>query len=407
MNKFKQFSLIISGFALGQGSMFLAQTWLVIQQRFELLAAVGIGLGVLSLIQWAADCGGVFLLPKQLTQENFRGKFWSFVIARLIFSILFVGSILIALKLIGVNQTIYEITLYGSPAALIWSFNLSGVLDSKQRNHLAGPLSGLCWVFASTPVLLMMESEYYGLTIGVAYSAGLLCTVLIQYYSLKSIDLNLHPTYVNAALVFDQLKKGCKFNGAYISAQAYGRTIPILVDKFIDSHTAGIYVYAKNIANTASQFVNFSRRVEFSSVVKLVSSNSLGIYSILEKQKLSFVIVSIFVFLSVLSLLIFHFYDKNNYFLISQVTLILIAILFLWTVSSALGQAMVALERTGFYALTVTSTLLMSIIFIFSTIDQLGLVGVYIGESAMFVVQVIVYILFFKKYLAQKSNEIA
>jgi len=406
LNKFKQYSLIISGFAIGQGSMFLAQTWLVTQERFELLAAVGIGLGMLSLLQWAADCGGIYLLPRQMSEANdFQSKFWAFVFARLIFSSLFIIIIVLILSLIDVNHITYNIVIYGSLTSFIWSFNISGLLDSKKLNQIAGPLSGLCWVFASLPVFFLSDSKYFAELLGVSYSLGLLLTVFIQYFSLRNSILDLKFTSFSLALVKEQIIKGSTYNGAYITSQAYGRTIPILVDKLIDSYFAGIYVYAKNIANTASQFIEFSRRVEFSSIVNLVRSNKFDVFSILSRQKLSFAIVGSFVIVVTLSFLVLNYYGNADHLLIAEVTLILVAILFLWTISSSLGQALVALEKTGYYALTITSTLLLSIIFISSSIENIGLTGIYIGEGSMFIIQSILYVSYLKKNAVQKNYE--
>ncbi|MDX1811393.1 MAG: hypothetical protein R3240_05570 [Gammaproteobacteria bacterium] len=398
MSKFKQFSLIISGFALGQGSMFLAQTWLVVQEQFELLASIGIGLGILSLLQWAADCGGIYLLPKQLEEENFQQKFWAFVAARLVFSILFIALVLVALNSIAINAITYSMVLYGSLSAIIWSFNIAGILDSKQLNRIAGPMSGLCWVFAAIPVVALADSKYLGETIGIAFSLGLLVTLLIQFKSIRQTDINLAPCVPHTRLIKEQFIKGSTYNGAYISSQAYGRIIPILVDKLIDSFSAGIYVYAKNIANTVSQFVEFSRRVEFSTIVRLVRANNFDIRAIITGQKLSISIITAFFALTALAYVALYIYDNQHYLLIAQVTLILIAILFLWGLSSALGQALVALEKTGYYALIIALTLLSSLLIIFSSIEQIGLTGIYLGESLMFILQIFAFVLHIQKH---------
>ena len=188
-----------------------------------------------------------------------------------------------------------------------------------------------------------------------------------------------------------QLKQGSHYNGAYITSQAYGRLIPILVAKLIDSYLAGIYIYAKNIANTASQFVVFSRRVEFAGIIQMIQDKKFDPWTILLRQKLSLFIVCAFLLFSLLVFVALHFYDKGHYLLIAQVTLILIGILLLWALASALGQALVALERTGHYALTISLTLAISLLVILSSIKSIGLDGVYLGESLMFILQIVIF----------------
>src|SRR5437879_3618098 len=61
---------LLTGFGLGQGAMFLAQTWLVAQNLTAALGEIGVGLAVLSLAQWTGDLGGALLLSRHAAVEE-------------------------------------------------------------------------------------------------------------------------------------------------------------------------------------------------------------------------------------------------------------------------------------------------------------------------------------------------
>ena len=72
--KLYQLLYISSGLLLGQGSMFVAQSLIIANGDYEVVASIGIGLGLLSLVQWLGDGGGVFFSFKAKSkQRNISG----------------------------------------------------------------------------------------------------------------------------------------------------------------------------------------------------------------------------------------------------------------------------------------------------------------------------------------------
>ncbi|MCU6469209.1 hypothetical protein NLK86_22515, partial [Escherichia coli] len=61
---FKKFIHIASGPIMGQGVFFLLTLFLAFKGLTPEVANISIAIGVLSLIQWCADGGGVFLLGR-------------------------------------------------------------------------------------------------------------------------------------------------------------------------------------------------------------------------------------------------------------------------------------------------------------------------------------------------------
>lgn len=54
--------------------MFIAQTLLISKSEVALVGQITIGLGLLTLAQWLADAGGVFLIPRLLGSEENEQK---------------------------------------------------------------------------------------------------------------------------------------------------------------------------------------------------------------------------------------------------------------------------------------------------------------------------------------------
>lgn len=61
-------------FFIGQGNMFLVQKYLVINGDYMLIADLGIALGLVSLLQWIADGGGIYFLSKYEKEGKLLNK---------------------------------------------------------------------------------------------------------------------------------------------------------------------------------------------------------------------------------------------------------------------------------------------------------------------------------------------
>lgn len=72
--RYRSFYNLVFGFLIGQGAMFIAQTLLISKSEVALVGQITIGLGLLTLAQWLADAGGVFLIPRLLGSEENEQK---------------------------------------------------------------------------------------------------------------------------------------------------------------------------------------------------------------------------------------------------------------------------------------------------------------------------------------------
>ncbi|HDV2393179.1 hypothetical protein, partial [Escherichia coli] len=124
--------------------MFIAQTLLISKSEVALVGQITIGLGLLTLAQWLADAGGVFLIPRLLgSEENEQKKLACFINARFIFVTIIVISVLVYLIAKNSWHLYYGLVSFIIPVLLISSFSVLGYLDFYNETKASGTLSGV------------------------------------------------------------------------------------------------------------------------------------------------------------------------------------------------------------------------------------------------------------------------
>jgi hypothetical protein len=384
--------LILSGFLLGQGSMFAVQTYLVINQQFEKIAEIGISLAILSLFQWIADGGGVYYLSKiQKTATN-NLDIKDFVVARLVFSILFsVLTLPVIYSFDFLSVFSKEVLYFSVIASLIWSFNLTGVADARNSNKLIGPTSGLSWLFASITTLFFLDHKLFSIYLGFSFCLGLFLTLFIQITVLK---FKFNKGRFNFNIFLEHFKSIFTYNVAYVAAQSYSRVLLVLVDFFIGSKLAGLYLYAKSFVNFAGQLIVFTRRVEFPKLVKLLNEHRFSIFDVVRAQWFSlFVALFSFMFVLLLSFIFNKVEFLSRYSDTFTVMSFVSAALVFWVVSSSLGQVFVGLNKNDVYAKVVSSSAVISVFvcYVLLVFFSSSLSVIIFSEIAMYVFQFLVY----------------
>ena len=389
----RQLFYIIIGFMIGQGSMFLVQSTLVIDGQFELISQIGIALGLLSFMQWVADGGGVFLLSK-INKSEISKLLPNFIASRLIFSIIIFIIFLMILKLFELNAVVQDALYFTPLVILVWAFNLTGVIDKYEKNRIVGPVSSLNWLFSSVVLLLFTSDENLGFYSGAAYVLGLSVTVAVQYGIMRK-KLNL-PLQFSLSSIKKFMLEIAGYNLSYISGQGYGRVIPILIDNSLNSTLAGMYIYAKNISNISSQLILFIRRVEYSRIMALLENEKIIIRQLILVQKNSIFCGFCFFILALISFILIYYLGYVEYQLLASICLLMFFILIIWIFSSSLGQIFVAQGKLLLFGMIVSSTTVLSIVFISIFIDTLGVYLVLIVECVMLSIQTLIYFLILK-----------
>jgi len=394
----KKISYIASGFLLGQGSMFLALTYLVGRGDFTNISNIGISLGLLSLIQWAADGGGVFLIPKIIKENNGTLNFRNFFIARLIFSSLFYALLLIFLSFFALNNFIIEVLLFSFFVMLIWSMNATGIADYLNMNKTCGPISGLNWLFSSVAVFFFMEHQYFPYILSLSFILGLSFTVVIQHKLLNK-KLNYILEF-ELTKIIENLKLICGFNLGFLSSQGYSRIIPILIDQHLNTNIAGMYVYSKNVSNIFSQLIQFSRRAEFKYILETISKNNrINVKTFFQLQISSYLIAISALVLSSFAYIITKIFNLETYYSLLEINIIMMSILLLWVFTSSLAQILIAKGKLINYGLIVFGGSWLTLYGMYLILSQsnYGIVGIFLLEVLLLIYLAISYLIILRK----------
>jgi O-antigen/teichoic acid export membrane protein len=379
--------------------MFAVQTFLVVGERFEKIAEIGISLAIISLFQWVADGGGVYYLSKVENSAVQEVEIKNFILARIVFSILFL-SVFLPVLFYGNFLSIFckEVIYFSAVVSLIWSFNLTGIADARNENRFIGPASGLSWLFSSICTLFFIDHDSFSILLGTSFSVGLLITLLIQISVLK---VKYSTGCFRLDLIISHLKDILGFNVAYIVAQSYGRVLIILVDFFVGAKIAGMYLYAKSFSNFTGQFVVFTRRVEFPSLLNLLKKSQVSSVEIFRTQLLSILSVLIsFLICVILKVFVDNISSLEKYSYTAFVMVFVSLAMVFWAFASSLGQVFIALNKNTVYAKVISSTAVASVALCYFSLKEFhGEISFIIAaEVVMYIVQLVVYMALIKIY---------
>ena len=289
--------MLIGGFGIGQGSIFLAQTYLVATGRTELLAQFGTHFSVAMLGIIAVEAGSLTILSAQiarlLVEDGSRDalwrRYWETTVYRLTAAGLCVAGLL-AFRALVTLPAFSESYLWGAlPALVIWAFNGAGFLDGLQKSGISGLTGSIAYVASAIGLALAVGTSdaEAGLLTGAALSIGYGLTVVIQFGALSLIGWRpryVAPTSRGVRTAF--VEEGAMLAGL-LPGQLYFRVQLAIAAAFLGPTATAMLVYAKQIIGAASQVAG----IEFPRMVQAVSANpAIAPLPLVLIQKISFAI---------------------------------------------------------------------------------------------------------------------
>lgn len=340
--------LLIGGFGVGQGSIFLAQTWLVASGKMELLALFGTHFSFAMLGIIAVEAGSLTVLSAQIARilhtDGDRRDVWRVygetTVFRLTSALILIGGLLIFSMVAPIGDFSRNYIYFALPAFLFWAANAAGFLDGLQLSGISGITGSIAYLASALALIAVRDAApgTAGMATGVALSLGYLLTIAAQYLALRFSGWRVQmikPTRDGVRRAFiDEIS----MLSGLLPGQLYFRAQLTIAGMFLGTNGTAILIYTKQIVGAASQIAGFARRIEFPRLVQAVSANpQSGFADVLKIQKISFaiaVLMAVGAFLA--SLVVMHF--AKGFAL--QAWGFLAA--FCWTIlSESLGQALV------------------------------------------------------------------
>jgi hypothetical protein len=269
--------LLIGGYGIGQGAIFLAQTWLLMHGRLELLALFGTHFAFSVLGILVVEAGSLTTLARHAASlergaESARAMwqvFWetSLVRAGLAVAVLAAGALATAW---AASPFTSAYALCAAPAFALWAVSASGVLDGLRLSGIGGLAGSLAY---ATPALALvfapgLAPETAGTLLGGAFSAGYLLTVLVQFAALRASGWRAQFVRPTRNGVTAAARDGVTLLGGTLPGQLYFRVQLLMCSAWLGPGATALLVYVKQIVNAATQVIGFVRRVEFPTLVR-------------------------------------------------------------------------------------------------------------------------------------------
>lgn len=297
--------LLITGLALGQGTIFIVQTMLLAAGQYVLLAgfATHYSFAILGII--LVDAGANITMARSLVRLEAEGRpraeMWQifcdtsavrFATALLLST----GATLYVLQFSSDPFSRWYVML-ACPGLLLWSVNGVGLLDGLRLSGVSGMTGAIAYVVNAAGLILAMHRshETAGAILGGAFSVGYLLTLVAQWAALarKRWYPQLHR--LTRAGLLQAFKDGAALSFQIVPGQINMRVQLVLSAAYLGAETTALFVYAKQIVTAATQVLQFVLRVEFPGLVERLSgAGKQGLAGIIAAQKMTLLCALLF-----------------------------------------------------------------------------------------------------------------
>jgi len=276
-------ALLVAGYGFGQGSIFLAQSWLVARGQLELLALFGTHFAFAIFGILVVEAGSLTLLARHAaslehgeeTAAVLWRTFWETSVVRVVLAALVIAAALAFAAFGAAHPFSRDYVLWAAPAFLLWAVNAAGFLDGLKLSGISG-ISGSCPYAASAVALVLARNAdpaQAGALLGGALSAGYALTLVLQFAALRLAGwrpLLLRPTRRG---VVSAARDGLALLAATLPGQVYYRLQLLISSAWLGPAPTALLVYLKQIVSAAAQLISFFRRVEFPALVRRLAAD--------------------------------------------------------------------------------------------------------------------------------------
>lgn len=291
-------ALLIAGFGIGQGAVFVAQTWLLAGGRLDLLAAFGTHMSFAVLGMMVVDGGTITILarhtsrlaPDRQPSDAVWRLFWDATAFR---AAMGAATLVVAIAyaaMVADPGFARAYMLAAAPAFVIWAFNASGLLDGLTRSGISG-LTG-CLPYATSaialPLALPAPPDTAGAVLGAAFTVGCALTVAAQAAALRRQGWTVRFVAVTRDGFVTAARDGAALLGAMLPGQVYFRIQLVLSTALLGTETTALLLYAKQVTFAFVQVIGFAQRAEFPGLVQRIRDPAAGLYrTVFGAQKLA------------------------------------------------------------------------------------------------------------------------
>jgi len=273
------FLLLFASFGIGNGSLFLAQSWLLLHGELGLIGLFGTYFAMATLATLLVDWGGLVLLARSTLatkgDEGLSAAFWDLTVVRLLVALLVVAGVLFwVLPSPGGFAEAYLAA--AAPAVLVGALNAGGILDGLHRSGATGATTMVPMLLsaAALPFVPDASALHQGYVLGAAYSVGAVLSVGLQHLMVAREGRRLGFSRPTAAGLRRAAFDGGMLSLTLLPGQFLYRGQVAISISLLGAEATGVFVYAKQIVQALSQVPQFARRAEFPYLVGLVQGQA-------------------------------------------------------------------------------------------------------------------------------------
>lgn len=384
-------ALLVLGFGLGQGALFIAQTSLVAHGQLDMLGLFGGHFAFAVLGFYVVDMGTLTTMARRVVsrapEEQIWSEFWSVSLARLLVA-LAICVLLGGYILLWGDDFSRAYALGVMPGLISWAFNASGILDGLRRSGLSGLVGSLPYVSSAAilPMTMALPPSQAALLLGLAFSVGMVASVVLIFVFLAGLGHRVEWVPPRADAVRCAFIDGGAMMAGWLPGQIFFRLQIVLSGMVLGPAGVGVFVYAKQIINAFAQLVIFIRRVEFPNLVSgLASSDAHPLGLTFHTMRLGLVLAAlgasgVFVAALLAQLLLPPSYAPAANAVAWFAPVILSGAVFL-----TFPQGLIALGRFGLSARYANVTLFLGACLTLALVFQWKLPGLAVAEAIMHV----------------------
>lgn len=287
--------LLIGGYAVGQGTIFAVQTWLVVRGEYDLLSAFGTHFSFAMLSIFLIDAGSTTTLARQIarpsaepTGDGFWPFFWATVVARAAIAAAAGIAALVYVLAFSSDPFSRYYLLSILPGLLAWTGNAVGLLDGLRLSGLSGVTGSIAFATSALALALApnMSPQAAGAVLGCAFSIGYVLTVAAQWMALGHLGKHLRFRRPTRRGIMQAFGDGLALLSQFVPGQLILRFQLVLSTVYLGTESTALFVYAKQAVVAMTMLIAFILRVDFPGLVEsMARAKAPSIASIFEAQK--------------------------------------------------------------------------------------------------------------------------
>lgn len=260
--------MLIGGFGLGQGGLFLANSYLYWTDHLTLVAAFGTAHALLTLVYFFADWGGSTYLAKEALAAGSgepgrtQRSYMALSLFRLVFGVACLAGFHVYFASVdaGFMGEYFKAAGFG---LLFFAFNTAGLLDGQSKSGIAGLTQAVPIVLVSValPFCAGLDLPSAGRLLGTLYSLGMAATIACQLLATqvawRGARDGLRPRTVARVAV-----SAFSFMLLPLPGQLLFRGQVMLASAFFSTDLTALFLYCRQIVGIGYQLIGFYLRVD-------------------------------------------------------------------------------------------------------------------------------------------------